>query len=116
MEKPVRGVEQRAFGRRQTLEHAIVRIAGRPPMRCIVRDISEGGALLDFGEQVWLPFNFRLVWEGTQREEDCETRHQNSGRIGVQFVAREQTTSGRGGSRLGDASQWIADQHSTTRR
>jgi hypothetical protein len=82
----VRGAEQRAFGRRQTFEHAIVRVAGRVPVRCIVRDISEGGALLDFGDEVWLPFSFRLVWEGTRREEHCETRHQSGGRIGVQFI------------------------------
>ena len=45
-------VERRAFGRRATHEHAIVRIPGRPALRCVIRNISDGGALLDFGDEV----------------------------------------------------------------
>ena len=104
-------VERRAFGRRQAEEHAIVRVAGRPLQRCVIRNISEGGALLDFGEPVWLPFSFRLQWEGTKREETCETRHQNGGRVGVLFVAKKAAEAGNELLRINDVAPWIAESN-----
>ena len=101
--------ERRAFGRRQTEEHAIVRVAGRPPMRCVIRNISGGGALLDFGEPVWLPFTFIVFWEGTKREETCEMKHQNGGRVGVSFVAKKAVDAGREILTVNDVSPWIAE-------
>ena len=41
-----RGAERRQFGRRQTYVHARIHARGRPSVPCIMRDISEGGALL----------------------------------------------------------------------
>lgn len=64
----------------------MVRLPGRPVMRCSVLNISKGGALLDFGTEVWLPFQFRLVWEGKDRAEDCEIKHAKGSRVGVQFI------------------------------
>jgi hypothetical protein len=87
--------ERRSFGRRQAFEHAIVRIPGRPPIRCTLLNISDSGAFLDFAEQVHLPFSFRLVWEGSNREEQCELRHQNGARVGVNFVPKTETVAAR---------------------
>ena len=101
--------ERRAFGRRQTEEHAIVRVAGSPPIRCVIRNISDGGALLDFGEPVWLPFTFRLLWEGTKREETSETKHQNGGRLGVSFIAKQAADLSKPMLSVNDVSPWIAE-------
>ena len=85
MNRPPQGAERRAFGRRQTNDHAFVRIQGRPPVRCTIKNISEGGALLDFGSEVWLPYNFQLTWEVGNREEACEIKHRNGQFVGVFF-------------------------------
>ena len=77
--------DRRAFGRRPTYQFAITHRSGRAPLRCVVRDISEGGALLEFGEPVSLPSCIRLVWEGSSLEADCEVRHIQGTRVGVQF-------------------------------
>jgi hypothetical protein len=78
--------DRRAFGRRPTNQHAMAHIAGRAPLRCVVRDISEGGALLDFGEPVLLRNRLRLVWEGSSEQAECEVRHVQGSNAGVQFI------------------------------
>ncbi|NOT70302.1 MAG: PilZ domain-containing protein [Hyphomicrobium sp.] len=107
--------DKRAFGRRPTQDHAIVRVAGRPPMRCVIRDISEGGALLDFGTEVWLPFQFKLIWEGTKREEDCEARHQNGGRVGVMFVTQKTENTAKGVISVNELAPWMSEGHPSRR-
>jgi hypothetical protein len=116
MTKPFSGIERRAFGRRETQEHAVVRIAGRPPLRCIVRNISDGGALLDFGQEVWLPFQFRLIWEGTKREETCDIKHQNGPRIGVSFAAHEHKDVDTRVLSVNDIAPWMAEHQTAPRR
>ena len=101
--------ERRAFGRRQTHDHAIVRVTGRPPLRCLVKNISDGGALLEFSEPVWLPFTFRLIWEASKREEDCETKHQNGTRIGVSFAERAAQGIRHDMLTSKDVAPWIAE-------
>jgi PilZ domain len=86
MKQLATGADRRAFGRRPTNQHAVAHIAGRAPLRCSVRDISEGGALLDFGEAVSLPWRLRLVWDGTGEAAECEVRHVRGGQAGVQFI------------------------------
>jgi hypothetical protein len=103
------GADRRAFGRRATNDHAIVRIPGRPPVRCMVKNISVGGALLDFGEAVWLPYTFHIRWEGTGREELCEIKHQNGGRIGVQFMEKAAKREDSALLKADEVSPWIAE-------
>lgn len=79
--------EKRQFGRRQTHIRGWIKVAGRPQVACIVRDLSDGGALLELYEESWLPFAFRLTSEDKQIDRHCEIRHQRGIHIGVQFVA-----------------------------
>ena len=78
--------EKRQFGRRQTSIRAWAKVGGRPSLPCVVRNLSEGGALLEFDEPVWLPFGFLLLSEYKTIDRVCEIRHQTANRIGVQFV------------------------------
>ena len=94
------GPERRAFGRRHSNDHAIVRVQGRPPVRCTVKNISDTGALLDFGAEVWLPYNFRLAWEVGTRSEECEIKHRNG-----QFVVSKSEDHPKGRETLGMCSQ-----------
>ena len=86
MREPSNGADRRLFGRRATYQHAVVHVSGRTPVRCVVLDISAGGALLDFGEAVTLPSRLRLVWEGSGDQALCEVRHIQGTRAGVQFL------------------------------
>ncbi|MGQ0457995.1 MAG: PilZ domain-containing protein [Hyphomicrobium sp.] len=78
--------DRRSFGRKATYQHAAAVIAGRPPVRCVVSDLSEGGAFLDFGGAVTLPARFQLRWEGRSQIANCEVRHAESTGVGVQFT------------------------------
>jgi hypothetical protein len=67
--------------------HAIISSRGRPPVPCVVRDVSEGGALMDVSHPELLPSRFRLIIEATGFEADCEIIHRAEGAIGVRFAA-----------------------------
>ncbi|HMN38666.1 MAG TPA: PilZ domain-containing protein [Hyphomicrobium sp.] len=98
--------DKRQFGRRQTQIRAWIRVAGRPPVPCTVRNLSEGGALLDCDDDVWLPFSFRLVTHDQAIDKVCEIRHQTGPRIGVQFVEGVLAPD-HGGRILGDRDIWM---------
>jgi len=78
--------ERRAFGRRSTCIRGIVRIPGRRPVHCIIRNISEAGALLDFGQKPRVPFMFDLTIDGFRGTFPCEVRHDGSTAVGVRFI------------------------------
>lgn len=78
--------EQRQFGRRQTSSHGWVRVRGRPAIPCVVRNISEGGALLEFQTAEMLPYRFRIVIERESIDRECEVRHQTGTSVGVEFT------------------------------
>lgn len=90
--------ERRQFGRRRTQLHAWVRVPGRPQYPCIVRDLSEGGAKLEFDDTSWLPARFHLTIDADGFESDCEVRHQDATHAGVEFVKRRPAlVAGHGG-------------------
>ncbi len=103
-------VERRAFGRKNNSDHAIVRVPGRPVVHCQVKNISPAGALLDLGAEVWLPYNFKLVWEANGRSEDCEVRHRNGQYIGVVFVREAAEAKPRETISANDVAPWIAQR------
>ena len=61
-------------------------IPGRHPLNCVVRDMSEDGALMEFKAAIWLPPRFHLHVDAMGTEAYCELRHQRSTRVGVKFV------------------------------
>jgi hypothetical protein len=81
-----RGAERRQFGRRQTYLHARIHARGRPSVPCIMRDISEGGALLQVDHPQWLPSRFRLRIEADGTEADCEVMRRTEDSVGVRFL------------------------------
>ena len=110
------GIERRTFGRRQTNDHAIVRVPGRPAIRCVIKNISDGGALLEFDAPVsWLPFSFQLTWETGARREDCEIKHHNGNRVGVAFAIRKAEETSRSFVKVDDLAPWVAETHSLRR-
>ena len=79
--------ERRQFGRRSAALHAEALIPGRPRTMCLIRDISRGGALLEFKEQIVPPYRFNLRIAGKINEILCEIRHQGRHGIGVRFIS-----------------------------
>lgn len=109
--------EKRQFGRRSTNMRGWIKVAGRPATTCIIKNLSDGGALLESDEDVWLPFSFRLTSACGQVDRVCEIRHQFGQRkFGVEFVeAAIQSTSGSV-SRVSENGNWVARETPLHRR
>jgi PilZ domain len=84
----MRGTERRQFGRRQTCVHATILLRGRPVVPCVMRNISEEGALLEVAHPEWLPVRFRLIAEALAIDGDCEIVRRTDVAVGVRFMAR----------------------------
>jgi hypothetical protein len=88
MKPQLGGPERRAFGRRRTHLHGFVHTSGRPAVPCIVRNISEGGALLEFdSDPFWLPSYFTLTIDSDKFAARCEIRRKTPHGAGVMFEA-----------------------------
>lgn len=79
-------LNRRQFGRRETSRTAIATIAGSTPIACMIRNLSEGGALLDFPEGIVPDRPFRLAIDGTPFNLFCEVRHHGAYGVGVRFL------------------------------
>jgi PilZ domain len=79
------GADRRQFGRRSTVWHAWVVVAGRPRQACIVRNVSPTGALLEFPDAPPEAHEFRLLIDTLGFEARCDVRHRNRNLIGVFF-------------------------------
>ena len=79
-------VERRQFGRRNTCLHGWLIIEGRPRIACLVRNVSDGGALLECAVPKSIPFRFSLLIECKGFEAWCEARHHTEQWLGVRFV------------------------------
>jgi hypothetical protein len=78
--------DRREFGRRNSLLHGWLVMEGRPRISVLVRNVSEGGALLECPVPKSMPFRFQLIIESKGFEATCEARHQSETWIGVSFV------------------------------
>ena len=79
-------VERRHFGRRVSCLHGWLVMEGRARIACVVRNVSNGGALLECPVPKVLPFRFQLVIDCKGFEATCELRHKGETWMGVQFV------------------------------
>ena len=85
--------ERRKHPRRKGFWRAFACLPGRAPLSCIVRDISEGGARLEFAEALRFPPKFRLFIEAHNIEYHCEVRHVSANSVGVFFYDRTECQS-----------------------
>ena len=80
---------RRQFGRRQTNWHGWVKVRGRPVVPCLVKDFSQGGALLEFEIPPGFPDQFQITIESEKFQSWCKVRHIEPGHMGVEFVEPE---------------------------
>ncbi|MBS0244195.1 MAG: PilZ domain-containing protein, partial [Proteobacteria bacterium] len=79
--------DRRAFGRRQSFIHALARIPGRAAEGCIVKNFSDGGALIEFPvEFVQPPQKVRLCIDALGIDAECEVRRHEGKLLGVRFL------------------------------
>lgn len=103
--------ERRQFGRRHTQDRGWVNLPGRPALTCIVRNISDGGALLVFDRTEWLPFAFVLTIEGRAAQFGCEVRHHYGDRVGVAFVDMAIIANSIRAAARDDTGSWIGPKN-----
>ncbi len=81
------GTGPRSFGRRRSLLHALVLMPRRHPVRCLVQEIHNGDALIEFAKPVSLPQRFQLLWEEIGVSVECEVRHAEGTRAEIGFLS-----------------------------
>lgn len=86
MEKPAMEQDRREFERQKGCLTAQAEIAFRPPVSCIVEDISVAGARIVPSEPIWFPRVFQLVITAGNFKTYCEVRHRYPNGVGVAFV------------------------------
>lgn len=77
--------ERRGFGRREISVAAKLSVPGRGLLPCVVRNVSEGGALLLVDGEIKLPANVRLIIDEQGVDVMCEVRRTGPDGIGVRF-------------------------------
>ena len=78
--------EKRRHRRRKGFWRAIATVPGRAPMHCVIRDLSESGAFIEFPVTIRILNRFNLYLEEQDREYYCEVRHGNATSFGVFFL------------------------------
>ncbi len=80
------GADRRQFGRRATVRHAWIIAGAQRRIACVIRNVSEGGALLELDGVATLPGRFSLDIEGSGLIVACEARHRGQVSLGVLFL------------------------------
>jgi hypothetical protein len=79
--------ERRATPRRRVLKGATLSFnKGYGALECVVRNESEKGALLSFGETSAVPPAFNMTIKGSDVTRRAQVRWRTMTRIGVEFV------------------------------
>lgn len=86
MDQPNALLSRRQFGRRDTDRSANAIVSGRSAIKCAVRNLSEGRALIQFPDLFVPNRPFRLDIEGAPISLLCEVRHSGKYGVGVKFL------------------------------
>lgn len=77
--------ENRRSTRLRTLKGALIIFGSTPAIDCVVRNMSETGALL-LVNPIGIPEEFTLVIKPEMRKRACQIAWRSTDRIGVRFV------------------------------
>ena len=81
--------DKRHSKRQAVLVRAEIEVLGRPRLACWVRNISDGGALLDLVEKGGLPRAFGLRLANSSVLLECEITHATKNNYGVVFKPQD---------------------------
>lgn len=62
---------------------------GKPPLKCFVVDLGEGGAVLEFWKPLALRPHFRIQWEAMGIGAECTVHHTEGSQVEVRFTSDE---------------------------
>ena len=79
------GKRNRTANRHDVNLRACIEVLGRPPVGCIVHNLSEAGARLELLGRVYLPKSFILRFDNQGAAVRCETARAAGVGIGVRF-------------------------------
>lgn len=81
-------IDERRERRRKVLKGGTIRFnGGYGAMQCLVRNLSEGGAMLEFGETLGVPVHFDLAIDGTNGSRPARLRWRSERMAGIEFTA-----------------------------
>ena len=107
IQKHIDSADRRQHRRRQTFMPGTVTVAGRTTLRCVIRNISDGGALIVLEQPQILPYGFLLEIDGQDDVYNCEIRHHHGVKIGVEFVTFAAFYDGNGPLYGGEIGSWV---------
>ena len=81
--------EQRKFRRRAVAMRATIEVLGRPHIACNIRNLSEGGALIELIDRAELPHSFGLLLHNSNATIECELTHRTGNACGVAFKPQD---------------------------
>lgn len=84
--QPPAALERRSFGRRRPVWHAWIMPSNLQRLPCCVRNVSNGGALLELPVPDWLPAQFDVFVDGPDMRLHCEIAHRGKHGVGVVFT------------------------------
>ena len=78
--------ERRRERRHAVCEDAQIRLHGKAVLPCVIRDISAGGARLDYDPPPELPLEFRLCIPSTDLSVPAVVAWRSGGQVGIRFI------------------------------
>ena len=78
--------ERRSVHRRRVLKGAVLTFNGLGAFEAVVRNQSEKGAMLAFGDTTGVPTAFDLAISGDEKKSQAQVRWRSLNAIGVEFV------------------------------
>ena len=78
--------ERRRFRRKKGFWRATVSLPGRAPVDCILRDVSEAGALVELAVPPGIATKLHLYVEVHAVDIECVVRHVSGNFVGVEFL------------------------------
>jgi hypothetical protein len=81
--------ERRGAGRERTLKAGRIKVGPGEGVRCMIRNLSSSGALLELGGPAGLPDKFVLVVLSGLKQRNCEVVWRQRSRFGVAFTGPE---------------------------
>jgi hypothetical protein len=81
--------ERRSAGRERALKAGRIKFGPGDGVRCMIRNLSSSGALLELGGPTDLPDKFVLVVLSNLKQRSCEVVWRQRSRFGVAFTGPE---------------------------
>ena len=110
-------IERRRFGRRTVRQHAWVIVSKSSRLPCIVLNLSNQGAFLEFEVPPWLPHSFDLLLEEGTVVRGCEVRHFGKTGVGVDLVEQRahETPKSAAATTIIDTGAWTGSDQAKLR-